>query len=163
MPHVVSIAYTPFDMDRRPRDCYARVATQQASLVAGHGIDGDAKATRGNRQLNVMLAETVEELRREEFHTSPSELGEQLVIAGLSPDQFATGVRLRIGSDAIIELGKRRTPCDRFAHIQRCSIEQVVDRIGYLARVITDGEIAVGSPVFVESSAAVTTPLVRRR
>jgi MOSC domain-containing protein YiiM len=152
MPHVLSIAYTPFDIDRQPRDHFARVAVQQARLVANHGIDGDAKATTGKRQLNVMLAETVDQLRAEGLHTAPGQLGEQLVVAGLNPRDLAPCVRLRIGDDAVIELGKLRTPCDRFAHIQGVPVESAVGRIGYMARVVNDGEITVGSPVAIIKS-----------
>ena len=152
MPHVISIAYTPSDIERRPRDQYARVPLERARLVAGQGIDGDAKATNGNRQLNVMLAETVEELRAAGLHTAPGQLGEQLVIAGLNPSDLAPGVQLRIGDDAIIELGKLRTPCERFAHIQGISIASAVGLIGYMTRVISSGEIKVGSRVQIESA-----------
>src|SRR5687768_11369955 len=161
MPHIVSIAYTPPDIERRPRDQYARLPLERARLLAGHGIEGDAKATSGNRQLNVMLAETVEDLRGEGLVAAPGQLGEQLVIAGLHPRGLAAGVRLRIGSDAVLELGKLRTPCDRFAHIQQVPIEQVVGRIGYMARVITGGEIAIGSPVVIESPCVVASPTAR--
>ena len=152
MPHVISIAYTPVDIDRHPRDYFARVAVQQARLVAGHGIDGDAKATSGKRQLNIMLAKTVDQLRAEGLHTAPGQLGEQLVIAGLNANDLAPGARLQIGDDAMIELGKLRTPCDRFAHIQQIAIDEVIGRIGYMARIIKDGDIAIGSPVAIESA-----------
>jgi MOSC domain-containing protein YiiM len=152
MPYILSIAYTPFDVDRQPRDRFARVAVQRACLVANHGIDGDAKATASKRQLNVMLAETVDQLRAEGLHALPGQLGEQLVIAGLNPHDLAPAVRLRIGDDAVIEFGKPRTPCDRFAHIQGVPVESAVGRIGYMARVINDGEIAIGSPVTLITS-----------
>jgi MOSC domain-containing protein YiiM len=155
MPHIVSIAYMPYDIDRHPRDHFARVAVQQAYLLANHGIEGDAKATNGKRQLNVMLAETVEDLRAEGLRTAPGELGEQLVITGLNPSDLAPGIHLRIGDRAIIELGKLRTPCDRFAHIQQVAIEQVVGRIGYMARVIADGPIVIGSPAVILSPSLV--------
>jgi MOSC domain-containing protein YiiM len=151
MPNLVSIAYTPFDVERSPRDHYARVSVEHAQLVAGHGIDGDAKATTGQRQLNVMLAETVDQLRAEGLHTAPGQLGEQLVVAGLNPVDLKPGVQLRLGNEAVIELGKLRTPCDRFAHIQGVPVKSAVGRIGYMARVTVGGQIAVGSLVGVDS------------
>jgi MOSC domain-containing protein YiiM len=150
MPHVVSIAYTPRDIERHPRDRYARVAADRAALVANRGIEGDVKATSGKRQLNVMLAETVAELAAEGLSASPGELGEQLVIAGLDDRSLRPGARLRIGDAAVIELGKLRTPCERFAHIQDTPIEQAIGRIGYMARVIESGAIEVGSAVHLE-------------
>jgi len=145
MPHIVSIAYTPADTERRPADHYARASLTHAALVAGQGIAGDVKAKAGKRQLNVMLAETVAELRAEGFCTAPGELGEQLVIAGLGAAAIP-GARIQLGDSAVIELGELREPCGRFARIQGVPAAAGEGRIGFMARVLVDGEIAVGSP-----------------
>lgn len=150
MAHVVSIAYTPAQVERKPRDRYARVAVERATLVEGHGIKGDLKGGRGERQLNVMFAEQVEQLRAEGFQTAPGELGEQIVIAGLNGGLPANGVRLRLGGAAVTEVMKPRTGCDRFEHIQGQPRDRVQGRIGVMARVVRGGEIAVGDAVSVE-------------
>jgi MOSC domain-containing protein YiiM len=152
MAHVVSIAYTPPQIERRPTDRYARARLQRATLVANRGIQGDVKAKPGKRQLNVMLAETVAVLQAEGLRTAPGELGEQLVVAGLNERALEPGSRLRIGRTAVIELGEPRTPCGRFAHIQSVSVASAVGRIGFMARVLEGGEIEVGSTVTVERS-----------
>lgn len=150
MAHVVSIAYKPGNLERRPTDHFTRVPIENAKLAAGHGIVGDTKARPDSRQLNVMLAETVEQLRAEGFRTAPGELGEQLVIAGLETENIAPGVRLRIGTDVVIELVYHRIPCSRFENIQRRPKSLVSKRIGFMARVLVGGAIAVGSPVSIE-------------
>lgn len=153
MPQVVSIAYTPGDVERRPADRYARVAVGLATLIEQRGILGDVKGTGGSRQLNVMRAETLAELAAEGRNTAPGEMGEQLVIAGLDPIDFVQGVRLRIGETAIIEIGKPREPCGRFAHIQHTTIESGIGRIGLLARVVAGGEVRAGDHVQVVPTA----------
>ncbi len=153
MPHIVSIAYTPAEIERRPADRYARMPLQRATLVARHGIEGDAKASRGKRQLNVMLAEDVERLRAEGFHAATGELGEQLVIVGLSPDAAVPGACLRLGDSAVVELVELRTPCGRFARVQGQPAAVAAGRIGFMARVVVGGEIAVGSPAMVVAAA----------
>jgi MOSC domain-containing protein YiiM len=153
MPHLVSITYKPADVEQRPQDCFARVALERGALVEGRGIDGDTKGRGGDRQLNVMLAETVERLREDGFRTAPGELGEQLVIAGLGPDALAPGARLRLGDSAVIEITTTRTPCGRFAHVQGKSIKDAWGKIGAMARVVCGGEIAVGVVVRREDSA----------
>jgi MOSC domain-containing protein YiiM len=149
MPHLVSIACTPREVERRPTDHYARVPVERATLVEQRGILGDVKGTGGNRQLNLMRAETLAEMAAEGRKTRPGEMGEQLVIAGLDPADFVDGVRLIIGGQAVIEIGKPREPCERFAHIQATSIQSGIGRIGVLVRVITGGEMAVGDEVIV--------------
>jgi MOSC domain-containing protein YiiM len=125
------------------------VAVERVILQAGHGIVGDAKARSDSRQLNVMLAETIEQLNSEGFRTAPGELGEQIVIAGLPRQAGVPGARLQLGESAVIELGYLRVPCGRFERIQDKSKELVRGRIGFMARVLIGGEVGVGSPVMV--------------
>jgi len=147
MPHVVSITYTPRDVDRRPADRYARVPLGRAILEEDKGIAGDLKGGGRTRQLNVMRAETLAELAAEGRKTEPGEMGEQLVIAGLDAADFVEGARLRLGADAVIEIGIPRTGCARFEHIQGVTRQSVAGRLGVLARVVAGGRIAVGDPV----------------
>jgi len=145
--HIVSIAYTPAGIERKPPDWYGRVALDRATLVEGHGIEGDLKGGRGKRQLNVMRAEALAELAAKGHKVGPGEMGEQLQIAGLEPAALAPGSRLRLGATAVIEVSERRNGCDRFEHIQGTTKESVEGKLGVMARVVTGGEIAVGEEV----------------
>jgi MOSC domain-containing protein YiiM len=157
MAHVVSVAYTPRGVERRPTDRYARVAVERVTLVEQRGIEGDLKGSGGSRQLNVMRAETLAELAAEGRNTGPGEMGEQLVIAGLDPAAFAEGTRLQLGESAVIEVGIPRTGCGRFEYIQGAAKQSVAGRLGVLARVVAGGEVAVGDDV------TVVTPASRER
>ena len=149
MAHVASIAYTPREVERRPTDHYARVPVERAMLVEQKGIAGDMKGRGGARQLNVMRAETLAELAAAGRKTSPGEMGEQLVIAGLDPAAFTEGTRLQLGDTAVIEVGIPRTGCVRFEYIQGTARQSVAGQLGVLARVVTGGEVAVGDEVVV--------------
>jgi MOSC domain-containing protein YiiM len=152
MPRIISIVCKPANIEQRPPDHYARIAVERATLIDGLGIDGDTKANGKDRQLNVMLAETVEQLQREGFRTAPGELGEQIVIAGLDPGLLGPKVRLRLGEAAVIEVISPRTGCNRFAHIQRQPQETARGKLGVMARVVRGGEIVVGAAVSVDNS-----------
>ena len=154
MAQIVSIAYTPRDVERRPTDHYARVPVERATLVEQRGIEGDVKGSGGSRQLNVMRAETLAELAAEGRQTGPGQMGEQLVIAGLDPASFAEGTRLQLGKSAVIEVGIPRTGCNRFESIQGTTKQSVAGRLGVLARVVAGGEVAVGDAVVVVAEAA---------
>ena len=150
MGHVVSIVYRP-KKSGRPQDRYAREPAERVALREFQGIDGDRKGGIGDRQLNVMLAETVAELRAEGFKADPGELGEQIVIAGLDPAALTEGTRLKLG-EAVIEVGIPRTGCARFEMIQGKPRQSAKGRLGALATVVTDGEVAVGDAVEVVTS-----------
>lgn len=149
MAHIVSIAYTPRGVERRPTDHYARVPVERATLVESRGIEGDVKGAGGARQINVMRAETLTELGAEGRKVEPGQMGEQLVVAGLDPAIFVEGTRLRLGAEAVIEVGIPRTGCGRFEYIQGVTKQSVAGRLGVLARVVVGGEVAVGDEVVV--------------
>jgi MOSC domain-containing protein YiiM len=144
---VVSIVYTPREIDmRRPQDHYTRVACERVTLVDFEGIVGDAKGGVGKRQLNIMAAETLAELRAEGFKTEPGDMGEQIVVAGIVLASVTVGSRWRIGS-AVVEVTLPRTGCSRFEMIQGKPKQSVQGRLGVMARVVTGGEVAVGDLV----------------
>jgi len=151
VPAIVSIVYTPASVERKPKDWYARVPLDHALLVEGHGIEGDLKGSRGQRQLNIMRAEAVAELDALGLQTKPGELGEQLIIAGLDPASLVPGARLRLGESAVIEITRPRTGCDRFEHIQGTSKESMDGRLGVMAKVVIGGEIRVSDAVEIGS------------
>jgi MOSC domain-containing protein YiiM len=153
MPRIISIVYTPRDVQRRPADSYARVPLNRATLVEGRGISDDLKGTL-SRNLSVMRAETLAELADEGRKTGPGEMGEQLVVAGLLPAALADGLRLRVGATAIVEIDKPRTGCARFEYIHGVTKQSVAGRLGVMARVVVGGEIAVGDSVEVIDSTA---------
>lgn len=144
---IVSIVHTPAGVDPRPADRYARVPLETATLKAGRGIVTDRKGSRPERQLNVMAWETLARLRAQGLRTGPGEMGEQIVLSGVAIDGLPAGARLRLGGEAVIEVIKPRTGCDRLRRIQGCTPAQVAGRLGVLARVLVGGSIRVGDPV----------------
>lgn len=146
MGQLISIAYS--DRHGLPRPLH-----QQATVVAGHGIDGDLRAGRSAaRHLNIIDAETLEALKAEGFPVGPGVLGENLVIQGVRLDQRPAGTRLRIGERVIVETTKPREPCTNLTPIDARMPEAVIGRVGMMARVIQGGEIRVGQPVTVISA-----------
>lgn len=147
MAHVVSIVYRP-KKTGRPLERYERVPAERVRLVERWGVEGDMKGSKTKRQLNVMRAETLAELRAEGFRVGPGDLGEQIVVAGVDPAALAEGARLKLG-EAVIKIGIPRTGCARFEMIHGRARQEVKGRLGVIARVIEGGEVAVGDPVEV--------------
>lgn len=146
MPQIQSIVYKPKNARRSP-DAYVRVPLDKANLVVGKGIEGDQKGVP-NRQLNIMSAEMLASLAGEGYKTAPGELGEQIIVNGLQVETLEKGAILEIGDGgAQVEIVKLREGCDRFAGIQNKT--DFSGRLGVLARVLTPGEIAVGSEIRV--------------
>lgn len=144
---IVSIVYKPDGVEGHPADRYARYPLEQARLLANYGIEGDRKGGHPERQLNIMSAETLAQLAAQGCDTSPGALGEQIIVRGVDIDTLPPGARLRLGADAVIEVIKPRTGCNRFEHIQGVSPVLLAGRMGIMARVISSGPIQVGDSV----------------
>src|SRR5581483_11674133 len=97
------------------------------------------KGGTGKRQLNVMCAEVLDQLRGEGFEVEPGRMGEQLVIAGVPAGSLTVGARVRIGPTAVIEVTLPRTGCERFEQIQGRPKGSVAGRLGVMARVAVSG------------------------
>ena len=144
MAHVVSIVYRP-RKSGRPHDRFERVPADRVQLVESQGIEGDLKGTK-DRQLNIMLAETLADLSEEGFSVGPGQMGEQIVIAGLDSAALTEGTRLRIG-EVVVEVGIPRTGCVRFEQIQGKSRRDADGRLGFMAAVVAGGTVAMGDAV----------------
>lgn len=147
MREIVSIVYKPESAAADAPDHYTRVPLMSATLVVGHGIQGDRKGQHPDRQLNIMSFETLEALRAGEFQTEPGQMGEQIVIRGLEVAALAQGAMLQLGGQACVEVVKVRTGCERFEAVQGKPREQAAGQLGIVARVVVGGPIRVGDAV----------------
>jgi MOSC domain-containing protein YiiM len=147
MARIVSIAYSPPTDVPRPKDHYHREPAAEAMLLADRGIESDRKSKGGERQLNIMSAAALAQLRNEGFHTGPGQMGEQIILEGIDVDHLPAGTKIKLGLSAIVEVIEPRTGCDRFEHIQGKHKKLVRGRLGVMARVTASGKIAVGDAV----------------
>jgi MOSC domain-containing protein YiiM len=154
MTQIASIVYKPQNQPDSADD-YLRVDLDVATLVAGYGIEGDAKGGHHpDRQLNLMSYETLTNLRVQGFYTEPGQMGEQIVIHQLDVDNLPPGAQVQLGPEAIIEVVKPRTGCDKFERVQKHSRQQVQGMMGIMAKVIKGGPIRVGDPARVLNTEA---------
>lgn len=126
----------------------------EVRAVAGLGLEGDFHARGGRRQVLLIDQEILEALGLE-----PGQVKENLTVRGLNLQSLPAGTRLRIGSEAVLELTGPCTPCSRMDEIRPGLQAELQGRRGVLARVVTGGVIRVGDPVEpVEELARPATP-----
>src|SRR4051812_23974440 len=106
---IQSIVYKPKNEKELPGQTgYLRRVVDEAVLIEGYGIEGDRKGGNPKRNLNVMDDLTVAELESEGFPTGPGVLGEQITLSGIDLRTLPRGTTLRLGDEAVIEIGKLR-------------------------------------------------------
>jgi MOSC domain-containing protein YiiM len=127
------------------------------------GLDGDdwahPKYHGGPNQALLLIGEEVlEELRGFGFEVFPGALGENLTTEGLNYGDLQTGMRLRLGDDAVIQLTKLREPCRTLDVYNRNPeagrIQPILKergRGGWYARVVAEGIVKAGDQIEGES------------
>lgn len=147
---IVSIVHRPLDRayPDGPKGDFIRVPMTEARLVAGHGIDGDAKAgVTDERQLNILSVEWLGTMAARGFRTEPGQFGEQIILSGVDLEALAPGHRLQVGHGVLLEVSKPRNGCERLKAAQNGLDARRHGTIGILARVLTGGTIRVGDAV----------------
>ncbi|HEX6202475.1 MAG TPA: MOSC domain-containing protein [Thermoanaerobaculia bacterium] len=143
-------------------------------LVAGLGVEGDAHQgatvqhrsrvardpTQPNlRQVHLIHAELHDELAAAGFDVGPGDLGENVTTRGVDLLALPAGTRLRLGTDAVVEVTGLRNPCvqlDRFqqgltaAVLDRDAEGRLVRKAGVMAVVVVGGEVRAGDGIGVE-------------
>ncbi|MEO1518832.1 MAG: MOSC domain-containing protein [Bacteroidota bacterium] len=143
------------------------------TLLKGLGVKGDAHMGKkvkhrsrvakdpdqpNLRQVHLIHAELLEELREKNFLIEPGEMGENITTIGVDLLELPRHTILKIGKEAKIEITGLRNPCHQLNSIQNGLLKAVVakDQDGNLIRkagimgiVLEGGEIRVGDEIEV--------------
>jgi MOSC domain-containing protein YiiM len=150
MAQIYSIVYQPKDRtyEEGRKEDFIRLHLKEAMLVANYGIVGDQKAGRHpDRQVNILSYEWLQQRQQEGYRAEPGQFGEQMIIEGLPASGVEDGSQLHLGSEAIVEITKARTGCDRLQAVQTRPITDISEGIGLMAKVVTGGMVGVGDEV----------------
>ncbi|MDD3580752.1 MAG: MOSC domain-containing protein [Desulfobacca sp.] len=121
----------------------------QGRLIPDHGLEGDAHAGNWPRQVSLLAQESIDQVRPRGLPVGPGDFAENLTTRGLELTKLPIGTRLRIGSQAELEVtqvGKEDHPD---SPIRRLVGESLLPHAGIFARVVIGGEVRPGDPIEV--------------
>ena len=133
---------------RASRTGVPKEPVSQATLVAGHGLAGDAHAGPWHRQLSLLDVAAVHELEGGGPPFPPGTFGENLRLEGVDLAALGPGSRLTVGGCElrITQVGKTcHTRCGVWERTGDC----VMPRAGVFAEVVRGGTVSDGDPVEV--------------
>jgi MOSC domain-containing protein YiiM len=152
-------------VSRNARHTFSKPVCASITLLVGLGVEGDAHMgvtvkhrsrvrrdpTQPNlRQVHLMHAELIDELRQQGFAVSPGAMGENITTRGIDLLALPQGALLHIGPDAVIEVTGLRNPCiqlDRFqpglmqATLGRDAAGNLIRKAGVMAVVRAGGSV----------------------
>jgi molybdenum cofactor synthesis domain-containing protein len=117
-----------------------------ARFVAGHGIENDAHAGVGHRQVSLLAAEDIETVN---LDVKPGDFAENLVVSGVDLGALGLGSRLRLGGEAELTVTQLGKVCHQRCVIYDQTGDCIMPRTGVFARVLQGGTVAAGDLVEV--------------
>jgi MOSC domain-containing protein YiiM len=111
------------------------------------------------RQVHLIHAELHAELAEQGFEIAPGDMGENVLTSGVELLSLPTGARLRLGSEAVVEVTGLRNPCSQLdglapglmkATLGRDEDGELVRKAGIMGVVLEGGEVRPGDPIEVE-------------
>ena len=123
----------------------------EAQLSKEYGIEGDAHAGEGHRQVSLLAIESIEKMRSQGLDVEPGNFAENLTTQGLDLLSLPVGTKLFLGKEGQIEV--EVTQIGKVCH-NRCAIyylagDCVMPREGIFVRVLKGGKIFPGDPIEV--------------
>ena len=161
-------------VSRSANHTFSKPTEARITLLAGHGVEGDAHAGAtikhlsrilkfGNapnlRQVHLIHEELFEELRAAGFALSPGQMGENVTTRGVDLLKLPKGARLHLGEEAVIEITGLRNPCRQLNKLQPGLMAATLARdvagnlerkAGVMAIVLAGGEVKNGDPIRIE-------------
>ena len=115
------------------------VGHERRRATAGEGLEGCAHANPPRREV---LFASADHLRS--VGVEPGAVRENMIVEGMDVQQWPIGQRVRVGKDAVFEITMVCDPCHRMDELRDGLRAELDGKRGMLARVVEDGEVAVG-------------------
>jgi len=121
----------------------------QARLLVEHGLEGDAHAEGGIRQVSLLAQESIDKMRAAGAKVNPGDFAENLTTEGLDVCSLPVGTRLKVGPEVELEITQIGKTCHKGCAIRELVGDCVMPREGVFARVLREGVVKPGDVIEV--------------
>ncbi len=121
-----------------------KVNRPEITLVAGHGVEGDAHADGTHRQLSLLALEDVEYMRSMGADVHPGDFAENITTEGVELYTLPVGTHFAIGSDIELVLTQIGKECHMGCAIRQQVGDCIMPRRGVFCRILHGGVVRPG-------------------
>jgi MOSC domain-containing protein YiiM len=121
----------------------------QARLVVEHGLEGDAHAEGGIRQVSLLSLSSIDKMVAVGANVKPGDFAENLTVASLEVMHLPVGTRLKVGAEVELEISQIGKTCHHGCAIRKLVGDCVMPREGVFARVLKEGLVKPGDVIEV--------------
>jgi molybdenum cofactor synthesis domain-containing protein len=137
MPQVVAICISDRKGERKQ-------PVPRAVFRPDHGIEGDAHAGAWHRQVSLLAAEDIAEVRKTLPDIAAGAFAENVILSGIALAGIGLGTQIRLGRDVVLAVTQIGKVCHAPCEIARATGDCIMPRTGLFARVRTGGEVRPG-------------------
>jgi MOSC domain-containing protein YiiM len=127
---------------------------REAMLISDLGIEHDAHAEGGHRQVSLLMHESIDRMRREGVHVNYGDFAENIVTSGVDLGSLKLKDFIKIGDGMTLQvtmIGKEcHAPCSIYYQVGYC----IMPEEGIFCRVLNSGRIRVGDSVKIERASS---------
>jgi molybdopterin adenylyltransferase len=120
----------------------------QARLLVEHGLEGDAHAEGGIRQVSLLSLGSINKMVTAGAKVKPGDFAENLTVEGLEVMTLPVGTRLKVG-EVELEITQIGKTCHKGCAIRELVGDCVMPREGIFARVLKEGVVKPGDVIEV--------------
>lgn len=128
---------------------------EEAVLLENHGVEGDAHAEPGIRQVSLLSLESIERARQSlgkkakqaSVDLEPGVFAENLTTEGIDLSRLALGSLLRVGREVLLRVSKIGKECHHGCTIFRQVGDCIMPRQGIFCEVLQGGKVRKGDTV----------------
>jgi len=122
---------------------------EEASLVQGHGIEGDAHAGPWHRQVSFLAAESIERAKKKGLDVTFGDFAENIATKGIDWKNMPVGTIVQLGDSAVVEITQIGKECHGKCAIYYKAGDCIMPREGIFARVLKGGKIRCDDIIFL--------------
>ena len=123
---------------------------EEASLIKGHGIEGDAHAGTWHRQVSFLAAESIERARKKGLDVTFGDFAENIATKGIDWKKMPVGTIVQLGDSAVVEITQIGKECHNKCAIYYKAGDCIMPREGIFARVLKGGKIRCDDIIFLD-------------
>lgn len=115
----------------------------EANLIEQKGIEGDAHAEGGIRQVSLLAKESIEKMQKMGLDVKAGDFAENITTEGIDLLALPIGTKLKIG-DVLLEVSQHGKICHTKCNIYKTVGDCVMPKEGIFCKVLKGGLVKVG-------------------
>lgn len=132
-------------LSRSDRKGIKKTNVSGAVFVRDHGLEGDAHAGPGDRQVSLLAVESIEKIKEKGLDVNPGDFAENITTRGVKLHTLPLGSRIILSCGVEFLLTRIGKECHERCAIYYQAGDCVMPREGVFCKVLKGGSVKVGA------------------